>query len=52
VRVSGGRVVLDVVQPRRFVLVVSAAPSRRAFYTLARFRITVPAAGPARAARL
>ncbi len=48
----GGRVELDGRRPRRFLLVVSAAPSARAVYSLARFRVTVPARGPVRVARL
>lgn len=52
VRVARGRVVLDAFRPRRLVLVVSAPPSRRAVYAVARFRVTVPARGPARVVRL
>jgi hypothetical protein len=52
VRVANGRVVLDGVRPRRFVLVVSAPSTRRLAYAVAGFRVVVRARGPVRITRL
>ena len=50
--VAGGRIVLPVLTPRRFVLVVAAPRQGPIAYALTRFRVTVPARGPARVMRL
>jgi hypothetical protein len=48
---SGGRIVLAVLTPRRFVLVVGAPRRAGLSYTPVRFVVTVPPRGPARVAR-
>ena len=51
-RVVDGSVVLAGARPRRFVLVVGAAPRPGVVFVTARFRVTVRARGPVRVDRV